>query len=140
MAAQVAREKAFLEGLTGSGRVVIHGTTCYGQRECGPGDHDQSCHWGTDGKYYCLRCAPRQIRHCLELLPWQALLPCSTESARIAHAMLCFLLTAWAWNCFEGGHSRCGLCSQGQAPSRRPQRLLNDWPHFIPKRVCMQGQ
>ena len=39
-----------------SGRVVIHDTACYGQRECGPGDHDQSCHWGSDAKYYCLRC------------------------------------------------------------------------------------
>ena len=55
LGAQVASEKAFLEALVPSGRVVIHDTTCYGQRECGPGDHDQSCHWGSDSKYYCLR-------------------------------------------------------------------------------------
>ena len=55
--AQMALEKAFVQRLVAAGRVVVHDTTCYGQRECGPGDHDQSCHWGTDGKYYCLRCA-----------------------------------------------------------------------------------
>jgi hypothetical protein len=54
----VALEKAFVERLVRAGRVVVHDTVCYGQRECGSGDHDQSCHWGTDAKYYCLRCRP----------------------------------------------------------------------------------
>ena len=55
---QMNAEKAFVDGAAEEGRIVVHPTTCYGVRECGGSEtFDQSCHWGTDGRYVCLRCA-----------------------------------------------------------------------------------
>ncbi|CAL5224360.1 g7034 [Coccomyxa viridis] len=54
-------EKAFVDWAVGEGRLVVHPTTCYGVRECGGNStFDQSCHWGTDGRYVCLRGTPRR--------------------------------------------------------------------------------
>ncbi len=55
---KVNKERAFVAGLEASGRVVVHPTPCDAMRECGHKDLDQSCHWASDGKYMCLRCAP----------------------------------------------------------------------------------
>ena len=56
---QMDAEKAFVDSAAEEGRIVVHPTTCYGVRECGGSEtFDQSCHWGTDGRYVCLRCAP----------------------------------------------------------------------------------
>ena len=53
---QMDAEKAFVDGAAEEGRIVVHPTTCYGVRECGGSEtFDQSCHWGTDGRYVCLR-------------------------------------------------------------------------------------
>ena len=58
LAMQMDAEKAFVDGAAEEGRIVVHPTTCYGVRECGGSEtFDQSCHWGTDGRYVCLRCA-----------------------------------------------------------------------------------
>lgn len=63
-AVQMDAEKAFVDWAAGEGRIVVHPTTCYGVRECGGSStFDQSCHWGTDGRYQCLRC-----HHCPVLL------------------------------------------------------------------------
>jgi hypothetical protein len=54
---QMEAEKAFVEWAMSEGRIVVHPTTCYGVRECsGNSTFDQSCHWGTEGRYVCLRC------------------------------------------------------------------------------------
>ncbi|CAK0785519.1 hypothetical protein CVIRNUC_008729 [Coccomyxa viridis] len=54
-------EKAFVDRAAKEGRIVVHPTTCYGVRECGGSEtFDQSCHWGTDGRYVCLRGSPRK--------------------------------------------------------------------------------
>ena len=59
LSAQMDAEKAFVDGAAEEGRIVVHPTTCYGVRECGGSENfDQSCHWGTDGRYVCLRYAP----------------------------------------------------------------------------------
>ena len=71
---QMDAEKVFVEWAMSEGRIVVHPTTCYGVRECGGNStFDQSCHWGTEGRYVCLRCV--LIRnHVLTLAPF--LLPC----------------------------------------------------------------
>ena len=62
-------EKAFVEWAMSEGRIVVHSTTCYGVRECGGNStFDQSCHWGTEGRYVCLRCVLLGII-CSRLLP-----------------------------------------------------------------------
>ena len=54
---QMDAEKVFVEWAMSEGRIVVHPTTCYGVRECGGNStFDQSCHWGTEGRYVCLRC------------------------------------------------------------------------------------
>ena len=53
---QMDAEKAYVDWAVGEGRLVVHATVCYGVRECGGNStFDQSCHWGTDGRYVCLR-------------------------------------------------------------------------------------
>lgn len=65
---QMDAEKAFVEWAVREGRLVVHPTTCYGVRECGGNStFDQSCHWGTDGRYVCLRCANCL---CYEFVRW----------------------------------------------------------------------
>lgn len=61
---QMDAEKAFVDWAAGEGRIVVHPTICYGVRECGGSStFDQSCHWGTDGLYMCLRFAqPRSFK------------------------------------------------------------------------------
>jgi hypothetical protein len=62
-------EKAFVEWAVSEGRIVVHPTICYGVRECGgKSTFDQSCHWGTEGRYVCLRCDLLGII-CSRLLP-----------------------------------------------------------------------
>ena len=58
LVAQMDAERAFVNGAAEEGRIVVHPTTCYGVRECGGSEtFDQSCHWGTDSRYVCLRYA-----------------------------------------------------------------------------------